>query len=208
MGPTSSQYALTFFVGWCGAVAEAAFDMWRPKAPKSYTKPESIATWIDEHRADAAILPFVGKLSTVYVLDRNGDVVHAGSDPTRFLNFANGVGCFNAMKDFDNEQAPHALFIGFNVKQLFQSVAMELMAEQVSVPFRFWRSTPGLIDINDLLIPGDLRNGFDVGSLIQYLGPNFIPANLSHMVGPGQAYLETAEDRATMALALGKFAQL
>jgi hypothetical protein len=200
--------AATFYVGWRGQTQPDCESLWHPNPPKSYVKDEAKQNWILDYMSESAILPFVGAMSDVCVLDHAGNVVFSGFDPSRFLTFVNGVGRFHEIAPFANEQPPFAVFIGFNVKQLFQSVAMELMRERISVPYRFWRSTPGLIDILEHLVPGDMRNGFDLGSLIQYLGPNFIPPLFDRMAGPGAAVLETAADRATVAKALADFAQL
>lgn len=197
-----------YYVGWVGSVSENMPLLWRPHAPKSYTKAESINAWIEEHRADAAIQPYVGTMSTACVLDGSRASVYSGPSPSTLYGVLNNLGRFDTMGAFDHECKPQAVFVGFNVKQLFQSIARELMLESVRVPFRFWQSTPGLIDIHDLLIPGDLRNGFDLGSLLQYLGPNWIPAPYDQMAGPGNAVLSTAEDRAIVAYHLAMYAQL
>lgn len=197
-----------YCVGWVGSVSQAHASLWQPSPPKSYTKAESIQNWIDEYRSDANVLPFVGEISEVHVLDSTGKMVFNAPDMKRFMQWADLQAGFSAIEPLNSEAEVKAVFLGFNVKLMFQSLAAEMWQKDVAVPFRLWHGTPGLFDINDLLIPGVLRNGFDVGSLLAFGAARYLPANLQFLAGPGQAVMHDAETRAAVVFALARFAQL
>jgi len=197
-----------YCVGWLGSEIPAYMPLWCPSVPKSYKSDEAKRGWLDDYMADAAVLPYVSEVSEVVVKDGDGKTVISTSDTTQFMKWANLVAGFSDMDALDSEAKMRAVFVGFNVKLLFQSVSAELWSKDVAVPFRFWHGTPGLFDINDLLIPGVLRNGFDVGSLLAFGANRYLPPEYQHLTGPGNAVMPNAEMRAVVVRALAKFAQL
>lgn len=199
---TKTPKTPVYCLGWTAAAT--APQLWDPKAPKSYKNAEAIAAWIEEHVADTPILPFVGEPMNIVMLDPLGVRTDFGRDLGKFMQAAIKLGGYDTMPEWGEVEAPKVIFAGFNVKQLFASTAMTLLREKLVVPLRFWRSTPGLVDLNDLLIPGALRNGFDIGSLLGYIGEHEYP----QFNGPGQAVLGDAAERAMVAQVLAKFAQL
>jgi len=197
-----------FCVGWTGQEVASSSALWRPSAPKNYTKEDTIRAWIEDHKADAPVLPFVGEVNDIWILDSAGNQVFTTPDIVAFLRFADHHAGFSNMGALDPEISPKAVFVGFNVKQLFLSVAAELWDRGEQTPFRFWHATPGLFDINDLLIPGALRNGFDVGSLLAVGAKRFLPTQYHHLSGTGNAVMQTGESKALVALALCRYAKL
>ena len=185
-----------------------AVELWDPEAPVSYTKPETRAAWRAKELDKAPLLPFVGRPGTIYVLNAAAEVVLDDGSPAEFLDFADGVGRFSEMPAWGEAPDPNAVFIGLNIKELFSSVAACLWrSEGKLVPKRFWRHTPGVVEIYETLVPGDLRKGFDVGSLLAYAGSEVVPPELQHLARSGQP-LGSAGERARVAWTLASFAQL
>jgi len=195
-----------FCVGWSPELS--AVHLWHPVVPANRTKPEARASWLVDEFAKAPLLPFVGRPGTIYVLNEAAEVVLDDGSPAEFLDFADGVGKFSEMPSWGEAPDPHAIFIGLNIKELFCSVAACLWrSEGKRVPKRFWRHTPGVVEIYETLVPGDLRKGFDVGSLLAYAGSEVVPPELQHLARSGQR-LGSAGERARVAWTLASFAQL
>jgi hypothetical protein len=198
-----------FCVGWVGQVSPYCEALWQPQAPKSYTKSETIAAWIADTKSDAPILPYVGEVHEIVVLNSQGAPVFAGPNLELFLAWVDSCAGFSAMPAFAADIPVKAAFVGFNVKLLFLSIAATLWRRgDKLVPFRFWHSTPGIFDINDMLIPGALRNGFDVGSLLDFGAERQLPPDCECLSGAGAAVMPTALMRAQVTLALARFSQL
>lgn len=202
--PTRNAY----LVGWCGSAALSNENLWNPTPPKSYKSDEAKTGWIADLKADTPILPYVGEVVDVHVLNAAGETVLSATDPVAFLRWANSVADFFGREALDSESPIKAVFIGFNVKQLFLSAAADLWARGVEVPFRFWNGTLGLFDISDVLIPGVMRNGFDAGSLLAFGARKFLPPGYENLIGPGRAIMTTAETKAIVTRALAQFAQM
>lgn len=199
-----------YLVGWVGVHSLPNEHLWLPVPPDSYKSDDAKERWIAKTKADGPILPYVGEVSEVFALNSQGETVLSTTDPVAFLRWANSVGDFFGREALDSESDIKAGFIGLNIKQLFVSTAADLWARGVEVPFRFWHGTLGMFEINDILIPGALRNGFDVGSLLAYGASKFLPSTPEYaaLVGPGRAIMPTAEMRAHVTRALAQFAQM
>lgn len=160
-------------VGWLGEVNRP--ELWNPQAPKSYTKPETIEAWIADARAFQALAPFVGRVSSVVLLDSEGDVMES-SDCRDSVELAMVITALCTHLEDD----PEAFVVGLNVRAIFRSLAAMGWAENIMTPPWFWHETPNLIDMYDDLvpsrdqskgksdIPADLKNGFGLDSLLEY----------------------------------------
>lgn len=200
-----------YIVGWTGVCA--GNNLWFPTPPKSVTKDDTKARWVVEHMQDEPILPFVGLPSDIVMLSQEGHRIHL-LESNDFADFPGGCKVlksffnlvsanFTDTKICDFDVQPKAIYLGFNIKQLFHSLSMVMLCAGYEVPPRLWYNTPGLFDISNMLIPGDLRNGFDIGSLLQFFaespqGEHFHERTRRY-IGPGQCFIEDALDRAIVA---------
>lgn len=159
-------------VGWLGEVNRP--ELWNPQAPKSYTKPESIDLWQAEARANQALAPFVGRVSSLVLLDHEGEVF-VDTDELDDVSMQSALTCLGAHLRSDD-----VLVAGFNIRTFFRTLVAEAWRMNITPPHFVWHETPNLIDMYDDIVPGreqskgrsdipaDLKNGFGLGSLFEY----------------------------------------
>lgn len=206
--PNESTKLPAYCMGWRSE--PAAVDLWHPEIPKSYKAGgDASKEWMKNTLDKAPMLPFVGRPVEIVVLNAHGNIVFEGGPVPEFLRFVESVAGYSEMSPWETDPEPRAIFVGFNPKELFVSVAMILLRDGITVPTRFWRHNPGLVDIYETLVPGDLRNGFTTASLLAFMGEDFAdPELLSKAVSTDGVEATTTLERARIAWTLAGFAQL
>jgi len=202
-----SEKLPVYYVGWTPASSVDA-DLFAPTAPKSYTKAETIAAWVADAKAKGPRLPFVGAADSITVLSSSGEIVLRDAGAREFLIFADKVGRFHDLSIWDSNQKPFAVFAGLDIKELFLVIGARMRLQAVTVPLSFWRYTPGLVDSYESLVPGDLRNGFDLPRLLSCLGRYGLSDGALNAAAQNGIDGLSSEEKAKIAFELGKFSQL
>lgn len=130
--------------------------------------------------------PGLAMLTSVIILDRNGNQVYAQETTGPQLRGKVAVPLLSYLKEAyphqfsDNlrysDGTPDAAIFGFNIKQVLRIAAFEVLKRnqsedtKIQVPVRMWHNPIGCYDPYDVLLPSPDQKDLDIFSLMRYFG--------------------------------------
>lgn len=179
-----------FVVGWASRAANLHL-LAEPQSPANWKDPVKIPEYVREKEAkrlaDAALMPIVGEVDEILILDQTADVVFHErrlTNPDIALEFTNFVAMHETYGGGDlyiPDEEISTKFFGLNARPLFRITALEVMSkyEKVKLPPRSWHNVPGVYDPYEMLVQSDQRRDIAITALCEHLNiePGFNSAH-------------------------------
>ncbi len=157
----------------------------KPKAPASYTQPESIREYVKkamgaQHEA-AALSAFTGRAIHIVAVNSRQETVfdhrnsrEVGGAHEAFIRFLEAQA--NYPSSITARCQVNLRLWGFDIQNLLRISAMQLLGEAGDVPLRMWYHNNGAFDPYDVLTGAPERKLVDLNGLLRFFDLEVAPS--------------------------------